>query len=100
MNSYVRAHSRKLPLLEKCHGPDTQEDGIIRHVLNQLNVKSSFLVEFGQRTLGAGTLGRIAQELRYSLLNIDAAAIKDLISTNPPQPEVRAPAASRNARWQ
>ena len=77
MNSYIRAHFRKLPLLERCHGPDTQEDGIIRHILNQLNVKSSFLVEFGQRTLGAGTLGRIAQELRYSLLNIDAAAIKD-----------------------
>jgi FkbM family methyltransferase len=34
-------------------------------------------VEFGQRSLGGGTLGRIAKERKFSLLNIDSEAVKD-----------------------
>ncbi len=82
MNSYIEKNLESLPLLRFCSGPGTQEDGIISHLLDQLQLESNFLVEFGQRTLGGGTLGRIATSRGFSLLNIDLEA---------PQNEVRYP---------
>jgi len=77
MNAYIDKFRKQLPLLEYCSGPGTQEDGIIRHLLDLLDLKSNYFVEFGQRSLGGGTLGRIAHERQASLLNIDAEAIAD-----------------------
>lgn len=77
MNTYIEKFKTQLPLLRYCEGPGTQEDGIIRHLLDSLDLSSNYLVEFGQRSLGGGTLGRIAAERRSSLLNIDSEAIGD-----------------------
>lgn len=77
MNAYIEKFRTQLPLLEFCSGPSTQEDGIIKHLLSLLELKSDYFVEFGQRGLGGGTLGRIASESQASLLNIDSEAIAD-----------------------
>jgi FkbM family methyltransferase len=77
MNNYIETFKTQLPLLKYCEGPGTQEDGIIRHLLDSLDLSSNYLVEFGQRSLGGGTLGRIATERRSSLLNIDSEAVGD-----------------------
>jgi hypothetical protein len=81
MNKYIEKFKSQLPLLKYCDGPGTQEDGIIRHLLGLLDLKSNCFVEFGQRSLGGGTLGRIAQERQASLLNIDSEAVKDEVTT-------------------
>ena len=75
MNAYIEKFRTQLPLLEFCSGPSTQEDGIIEQLLSLLQLKSDYFVEFGQRCLGGGTLGRIASERQASLLNIDLEAI-------------------------
>ena len=75
MNTYIERVRKQLPLLHLCSGPSTQEDGIIKHLLGLLELESDFFVEFGQRALGGGTLGRIANERQASLLNIDSEAI-------------------------
>jgi len=62
MNTYIERFKEQLPFLKYCSGPGTQEDGIIRHLLGLLDLKSNWFVEFGQRSLGGGTLGRIAHE--------------------------------------
>jgi FkbM family methyltransferase len=77
MNHYIKKFKDQLPLLKYCEGPGTEEDGIIRHLLSLLDLKSSFFVEFGQRSLGGGTLGRIANERQATLLNIDPEAAQD-----------------------
>ena len=81
MNRYIEKFKHQLPLLKYCDGPGTQEDGIIRHLLGLLELKSNYFVEFGQRSLGGGTLGRIAQERQASLLNIDSEAVKEEVRT-------------------
>jgi FkbM family methyltransferase len=81
MNNYIEKLKGQLPLLKYCDGPGTQEDGIIRHLLGLLDLKSNYFVEFGQRSLGGGTLGRISQERQASLLNIDSEAVKDEVRT-------------------
>ena len=77
MNNYIEKFKSQLPLLRYCEGPGTQEDGIIRHLLGLLDLESNYFVEFGQRSLGGGTLGRIAHERQASLLNIDSEAIAE-----------------------
>ncbi|TVS05300.1 MAG: FkbM family methyltransferase [Cyanobium sp. PLM2.Bin73] len=77
MNTYIEKNLESLPLLRFCSGPGTQEDGIISHLLDQLQPESKFLVEFGQRTLGGATLGRIAASRGFSLLNIDSEALQN-----------------------
>ena len=77
MNAYIEKFRKQLPLLEFCSGPFTQEDGIIKHLLGLLELKSDYFVELGQRGLGGGTLGRIGTERQASLLNIDSEAIAD-----------------------
>lgn len=77
MNHYIEKFQSKLPLLRYCKGPGTQEDGIIGHLLGLLDLESNYFIEFGQRSLGGGTLGRIAHERQASLLNIDSEAIAD-----------------------
>lgn len=77
MNHYIEKFKSQLPLLRYCEGPGTQEDGIIRHLLGLLDLESNYFVEFGQRSLGGGTLGRIANERKANLLNIDSEAIAD-----------------------
>jgi len=77
MNYYINKFRAQLPLLNYCEGPGTQEDGIIRHLLGLVNLSSNYFVEFGQRILGGGTLGRIASERHSSLLNIDSEAVRD-----------------------
>ncbi|UPM49176.1 FkbM family methyltransferase [Synechococcus sp. A10-1-5-1] len=77
MNEYINKFRNLLPLLNHCEGPGTMEDGIIRHLLDILDLKSNYFVEFGQRTLGRGTLGRIAREKEGGLLVIDSRAIKE-----------------------
>ena len=77
MKTYIEKFRKQLPLLDFCSGPSTQEDGIIKHLLGLLELESDYFVEFGQRGLGEGTLGRIANERQASLLNIDSEAIAD-----------------------
>ena len=40
MNAYIEKFRTQLPLLEFCSGPSTQEDGIIKHLLSLLELKS------------------------------------------------------------
>jgi hypothetical protein len=77
MNAYIEKFKKQLPLLKYCSGPGTQEDGIIRHLLSLRYLESNWFMELGQRSLGGGTLGRIAHERQASLLNIDAEAVAD-----------------------
>ena len=77
MNGYIEKFKKQLPLLQYCSGPGTQEYGIIRHLLGLLDLESNYFVEFGERRLGGGTLGRIAHERQANLLNIDSEAIAD-----------------------
>lgn len=77
MNCYIEKNLENLPLLRFCSGPGTQEDGIISHLLDQVQPECKFLIEFGQRTLGGGTLGRIAASRGFSLLNIDSEALQN-----------------------
>ena len=62
MNTYSEKFRKQLPLLDFCSGPSTQEDGIIKHLLSLLELESDYFVELGQRSLGGGTVGRIANE--------------------------------------
>ena len=77
MNAYIEKFRKQLPLLEFCSGPFTQEDGIIKHLLGLLELKSDYFVELGRRSPGEAVLGRIVSERQASLLNIDAEAIAD-----------------------
>ena len=47
MNAYIEKFKRKLPLLEFCSGPSTQEDGIIKYLLSVLELKSDYFVDVG-----------------------------------------------------
>ena len=83
MNRYIDRNIHLLPLLEFCSGEGTQEDGIIDYLLSLLGNYTPFVVEFGQRTLGGGTLGKIAQRRQFSLLNMDVEASKEEERRNP-----------------
>ncbi len=77
MNPYIRRNTDILPLLAHCSGSETEETGIIAHILSGLGPFSPFAVEFGQRILGGGTVGDTARDFGFSLLNIDAEASSD-----------------------
>jgi FkbM family methyltransferase len=87
MNPYVEQNSCMLPLLAHCAGTGTQEDGIIEYVLLNLRDYAPYAVEFGQRSLGGGTLGAVALAHHFSSLNMDVAAAADEIRAHPANSE-------------
>jgi len=83
MNLYIERNIHLLPLLEFCSGEGTQEDGIIDYILSRLGNYTPFAVEFGQRTLGGGTLGKTARCRQFPLLNMDVEACTEEQRTFP-----------------
>ena len=75
MNKYINTTKDILPLIKFSSGKRTKEFGIIKEILNNINLSSDFAVEFGERNLGKGTLEEIINFKKFSLLNIDRKAV-------------------------